>query len=258
MTTDAARELEEALAGLHLGRPLRHYPLALTTEALALAWARREAAPEGALVVADQEVSPRGRRGPAWTVFPGQGLYASLVLRPGLPPQGEGLLHLLASLAVAEGLERAAGVRCTLKWPDDVTIGGAKVAGIKAEAQLGPGRIDSAVVTFRVNVAVPLEALSRVEGAATSLFAATGSAPSRWEVMAHILAALHERYEHDVVELLAAYSERCSTLGSPVRALLLPRGEVSGTAEAVDAAGALVVAGHGPVTIARLKRLEPA
>lgn len=252
------RELEEALAGVPFGHPLRHYELALTTEALALAWARREGAPEGALVVADQELSPRGRRGPVWAVFPGQGLYASVVLRPGLPPQGEGLLHLLGSLAAAEGLERAAGVETAVKWPDDVTIAGAKVAGVKAEAQLGPGRIDSAVITFRINVSVPPEALSQVEGKATSLLAAAGAAPSRWEVLAHILAALHERYEHDVPALLAAYGERCSTLGRPVRALLLPRGEVSGMATAVDASGALLIAGRGPIAIAALKRLEPA
>jgi BirA family biotin operon repressor/biotin-[acetyl-CoA-carboxylase] ligase len=250
--------LVDALAGLGFGHPLRHYPLALTTEALALAWARQEGAPEGALVVADQELSPRGRRGPAWSVFPGQGLYASVVLRPGLPPQGEGLLHLLASLAAAEGLERAAGVATAVKWPDDVTIGGAKVAGVKAEAQLAPGRIDSAVVTFRVNVAVPSESLAEVEGAATSLLVAVGAAPDRWEVLAHILTALQERYDNDVGSLLAAYSARCSTLGRSVRALLLPRGEVTGTAEGVDASGALLIAGRGPVSIATLKRLESA
>ncbi|MFN2388973.1 MAG: biotin--[acetyl-CoA-carboxylase] ligase [Actinomycetota bacterium] len=249
-----------ALTTAVLGRPLRHYPIAVTTEALALAWARREDAPEGATVVADQEISPRQRKGPPWVGFSTRGLYLSVVLRPGLPPEGEGLLWLLASLGAAEGLEAVVGAPVSLKWPDDVLAGGGKIAGVKVDAQLGPGQIQTAIVTFRINVNVERPDLpADLGGRATSVAIETGAPVTREAVLDAVLGAFERRYDDDVPALLDGYRARCESLGRSVRALLLPRGEVTGTAVDVDAFGALLVDGGGAptaVAVDVLKKLE--
>lgn len=245
---------------MSFGEPLRSYPIALTTESLALAWARTEDAPEGAVVVADQELSPRQRKGPPWVPFPSKGLYLSVVLRPALPPEGEGLLWLLASLGVAEGLEAVTGLVVTLKWPDDVLIGERKIAGVKVDAQLGPGQIDSAIVTVRANLDVSVTDLPpSLAGVATSVLIEGAPIPSREEFRDGILAGIERCYDLEVSTLLDLYRQRCETIGREVRARILPRGEVRGKALDIDEFGSLVIEvpeGAAAVPIGVLKKLE--
>ena len=259
---DVASSLESSLATDVLGHPLRFYPIALTTESLALGWARTEDAPEGATVVADQELSPRQRKGPPWVAFAGRGLYFSTVLRPGLPPEGEGLLWLLAALGAAEGLAAATGLDVRIKWPDDLLVGARKIGGVKMKAQLGPQEIASAVLTFRLNLDVTEAELPEdLRADATSVSLETGRAAGRAAILGAILSGLERRYDDDVPSMLEGYRARCETLGRAVRALLVPRGEVIGTARDVDSFGSLVVeAGSRRRTVPPdvLKKLEPA
>lgn len=245
-----------------LGRPLRHFPIALTTESLALAWARRDDAPEGAVVLADRELSPRQRKGPPWTSFPSKGLYFSLVLRPGIPPEGEGLLWLLTSLGAADGVVRAAGIDVDLKWPDDLLVAGRKIGGVKVEAHLEPGAIAIAVLTCRLNLNVaPDDLPADLAEGATSTLIETGEDLPRERVLDGVLGALEDLYDKEVPALQRAYADRCITLGRRIRAELLPRGEIVGTARRIDNFGALRVDtpdGDVPVTVDSLKRLTPA
>jgi len=85
----------------------------------------------------------RGRRGPSvrgagpagrvWYSEKGTGLYVSIVLRPGIPPETLPTLTLALGLAVREAILRSTGVVCALKWPNDVLAGGRKCAGILAQ-----------------------------------------------------------------------------------------------------------------------------
>ena len=62
------------------------------------------------------------------------------------------MLSLAAGVAVAEALERVTGVAPRLKWPNDVLVGGRKLAGILLESRAGPAR-RSCVLGVGVNVA---------------------------------------------------------------------------------------------------------
>lgn len=260
-TKDPAAALEGKLSTELLGKPLRYYPFAVSTESLALAWARQENAPEGATIVANQELSPRQRKGPPWVVFPSQGLYFATVLRPGLPPEGEGLLWLMASVGAAEGLQAATGLDVKVKWPDDLLVGGRKIGGFKIEAQLGPGEISSAVVTGRFNLNVESDAFPEdIRQSATSLLIETGSQAETGKMLDAILKGIERRYDDEVADLIKGYSARCETIGRKVRATLMPKGEVAGVATGIDPFGALLVDVGGktvPVTIDTLRKLEP-
>jgi BirA family transcriptional regulator, biotin operon repressor / biotin---[acetyl-CoA-carboxylase] ligase len=106
-------------------------------------------APHGALVTAAAQTAGRGRQGRAWTTPPGAALAMSVVLRE--PPA---LLPLVAAVAVAEACGPDAGAQ--IKWPNDVLVGGRKVAGILAEGRPHEGW---AVLGIGVNVAVRPEDL---------------------------------------------------------------------------------------------------
>ncbi len=116
------------------------------------AWARA-ADPAVQGVVAHRQTAGRGRRGRAWTSPPGAGLFLSWIARPGFPASDGGALPLLAAVAVAE-VVTACGAKPWLKWPNDVWIGGAKLAGVLTEARTdGDGW--SAVVGIGLNLRTP-------------------------------------------------------------------------------------------------------
>jgi BirA family biotin operon repressor/biotin-[acetyl-CoA-carboxylase] ligase len=93
----------------------------------------RSGAGEGLVLVAEAQTSGRGRMGRRWISPPRRALTFSVLLRPAVPAGRLGWAPLLAGVAVASALQRTAGVDARLKWPNDVLVDGAKIAGILAE-----------------------------------------------------------------------------------------------------------------------------
>jgi BirA family transcriptional regulator, biotin operon repressor / biotin---[acetyl-CoA-carboxylase] ligase len=93
----------------------------------------RSGAGEGLVLVAEAQTSGRGRMGRRWISPPRRSLTFSVLLRPAVPAGLLGWLPLLAGVAVASALQQTAGVDARLKWPNDVLVDGAKIAGILAE-----------------------------------------------------------------------------------------------------------------------------
>lgn len=202
-------------------RPVRSYPALLSTEAVAMAWAR-QGAPHGAVVVADYQASARGRGGLPWQVAPGRGLGFTMVLRPDdLPPEREGWPYVAGSLAVAEV---AGGPDASVQWPDTVLAAGIQQgASLGVHVELGALRTDWLTITVLVRQA----------------------APPRAALLSLLVAGLDDRLSVPADTVLAAYRERCTTLGQTVRARLIPMGpggpELTGEAVDVLADGALVL-----------------
>jgi BirA family biotin operon repressor/biotin-[acetyl-CoA-carboxylase] ligase len=121
-----------------------------------------QGAPSGTVVLADTQTSGRGRLGRAWQSRPGN-LQASFVLRPDCALRSAGQLSLLAGVALAEALIEHGpdGLDLRLKWPNDVLISGAKVAGILLEsAGDRSGRLDHVVLGIGLNIVWSPTALS--------------------------------------------------------------------------------------------------
>ncbi len=197
-------------------------------------------APEGTIVVANAQSAGRGRRGRTWASPPGAGLYVSILLRP---TRGASLLTIAAGVAVAEGIQAATGLDVDLKWPNDVFIGGRKVAGILAEASSTAAGID-AIVGCGINV-LPAAYPPDVALRATSLERELGRAVDRGLLLAECLVSLTARYADlqcgRLTDLTDAWRLRAAaTLGRRVRGgaggLVF-----EGVAEDLDESGALVV-----------------
>jgi BirA family biotin operon repressor/biotin-[acetyl-CoA-carboxylase] ligase len=110
----------------------------------------REGAPDGTVVLASRQDSGRGRLGRSWS-SPEGGVYLSVVLRPQLLPADASQLALVIGLGAAEGLERF-GVRALLKWPNDLQLGGRKLAGVLLEMSAEADRVDWVVAGIGLNV----------------------------------------------------------------------------------------------------------
>lgn len=211
-----------------------------------LAALARAGAPEGTVVVADYQVSGRGRHDRAWNTPPGSAIAVSLLLRPSAVPTHRWTwLPLLTGVAVVAAVAEATGVRAGLKWPNDVLVGGRKVAGILAEVVPDAhGARRALVVGIGLNVSVPAVQLPPT---ATSLDAVGAPDVDRLTVLAALLAAVEREYVAwlavggDPASIAAAYRPLCTTLGTHVRVALPDGTSLEGEAVDVDAAGRLVI-----------------
>ena len=217
------------------------------------------AAPEGQVLVAEEQTAGRGRLGRGWVSAPGESLTFSVLLRPGgVPPERRGWLPLLAGVAVASAVRTvtggadsagpgSGGIAAVLKWPNDVLVGDRKLVGILAE-QSPDGQ--AVVVGMGINVSTPAEDLpvSPTGLPGTSLLA-EGAEVSREALLAEVLHQFGHWYaafrsDPDPVRagLLDAYRTLCVTLGQRVR-VELPAGRFAvGTATDIDSDGRLLVA----------------
>ncbi|MEU7132017.1 biotin--[acetyl-CoA-carboxylase] ligase [Streptomyces sp. NPDC046261] len=224
---------------------------------------------EGAVLVAEEQSAGRGRLDRTWSAPPRSGLFFSVLLTPGpgVPAARWGWLPLLAGVATAAAVSRAAGVDTALKWPNDllVTVGGEerKAGGILAE-RTG----DSVVVGIGLNVTLRADELP-VPGAG-SLALAGATVLDRDPLLRAVLRSLEEWYgewrgaggDPALCRLQEAYATGCATLGRSVRAELPGGRELVGEAVAVDGDGRLVLATaegvQEPVGAGDIVHLRPA
>lgn len=205
-------------------------------------------AEEGTIVVAERQTAGRGRHGRVWFSPPGAGLYVSVIVRPASDESNDenpaALLTLASGVAIAEAVRAVTGLPAEIKWPNDVLIGGRKLAGILAEAAVQAGTLQFVVVGFGVNLrpaAYPPELAPRV----TSIEAETSRPADRAVLVAEILAAMGERCadlragRFDAI--LSAWRRLAPSVPGARVEWDSPAGVVRGRAEDIDRHGALLV-----------------
>jgi BirA family biotin operon repressor/biotin-[acetyl-CoA-carboxylase] ligase len=165
------------------GRPYTYVARCPSTQRLL------DSAPEGAVAVTDEQTEGRGRLGRSWHAPAGSSLLFSIVLTPAVPTERLPELSLVAGAAVAEAIAGETGLAPTIKHPNDVLIGGRKVAGVLAEA--AEGRV---VLGIGINVSQAEDELPPGVDA-TSLHLEGAKDVNRSALLARLLASLEARYD---------------------------------------------------------------
>ncbi len=165
---------------------------------------------EGLVLVADHQTAGRGRRGAEWFSPKGEGLAFSILLRPEVAKAFWSRLALTAGLAVAEAVEELVPL-AEIKWPNDVLVGGKKLAGILVEAGA-----DFVIIGIGINVNTEEfpEELN-----ATSLRIESGREVALEEILLAVvkrIATMAPRIVNDFEEILAGVRERCALTGKQV------------------------------------------
>ena len=216
-----------------------------STQSVAFALAERGAA-DRTVVVADQQLAGRGRRGRTWRAPAGTSLLASIVVRPRLPQSLLSTLSLTTAVAVAEALRRVTKVDARLKWPNDVLVAGKKVAGILLESRMSGGSSVVTIIGVGINLGQREFPPDLAEGA-TSIALETGQAPSRESVLAALLEefdAWRARLEGEGFgPVREAWRRLSDTLGR-----LVTVDTVTGLAADLDTDGALLIDVAGTLT----------
>ncbi|NTW76965.1 MAG: biotin--[acetyl-CoA-carboxylase] ligase [Syntrophaceae bacterium] len=152
-------------------------------------------AAEGILVIAEEQAHGRGRLDRSWFSPGGENIYVSFILRPSLPPSTASRMVLLTAVAAAEALMETTGLRATLKWPNDILVGGRKIAGILLEMSVEMDAIDYMIVGLGINVNSSAERFPRnSRKKITSVLMETGNRSSRVHLLVRFLELFEERY----------------------------------------------------------------
>lgn len=209
-----------------------------------LARRAREGAPEGAVALADFQSAGRGRLDRAWQSPPRASLLCSVLLRPELDVDQLHLVVAAVALAARAALVRLSGVRPHLKWPNDLVVGGNKVAGLLAEVIATPSTV-AVVVGLGINLTY--EGPQGV--AATSVLRESGVTITPRALLDHVLEELESRHaqlesREGQAILRGEYERALSTIGKKVQVETLGE-SISGEATGVDDTGRLLVVVEG-------------
>lgn len=197
---------------------------------------------EGAVLVSMEQTAGRGRLDRTWASPQGSSIAMSVLLRPRPAFPQWGWLSILAGMAVSSALAELAPNPddVTLKWPNDVLIGGRKVCGILSERIERPGGA-VAVVGMGINVSLTADELP--VPTATSL-ALEGFPLDQSAIVAGVLNHFARWYEAWTARgnLRAEYVERCASIGADLAVRLDGEPPVHGIGRGVDQYGRLEVA----------------
>src|SRR5689334_14982368 len=226
---------------------------------------------EGLVLVAEEQTAGRGRMGRRWISPPRRALTFSVLVRPAVPAGLLGWVPLLAGVAVASALEYTAGVDARLKWPNDVLVDGAKIAGILAERWGNAVVVGTGINVLQQRGELPVPTATSLlvaQGAPPGVAHPAGAGPAagaaqvrgaesadgadvRERLLADVLDELARWYrawldqprpgDADGCGLREEYLRRSGTVGAAVTVMLPGGQDLTGTAAGIDAAGRLEI-----------------
>jgi len=236
--------LSRLAAGRVIGRDIRVFQQTSSTNDVVEKLAR-DGVKEGVVVFAESQTSGRGRLGRKWLSPAGRGLWFSCLLRPELRPQEATQLTVASAIALHRAVHQATGLTAEIKWPNDLLLGGRKVAGILTEMNAELDRINYIVLGIGIDVNQnQAEFPPELRRTATSLKAQLGRPISRAELAVAVLGQMDAVYGRvkagDFSRLANEWEAHCTTLGAEVTILAGVR-EIHGRAESLGEDGALLV-----------------
>lgn len=147
----AVQQLETALAKHRFGHTIYYYKDISSTQTVARELAEQGAA-EGVTVLAEQQLSGKGRMGRSWHSPYGKGIWMSIVLRPLTPIQFAPQLTLITAVALTKALRQVTGIEVGIKWPNDVLYRGKKLCGILLESVAEEQRLKYVIAGIGISV----------------------------------------------------------------------------------------------------------
>jgi BirA family biotin operon repressor/biotin-[acetyl-CoA-carboxylase] ligase len=194
---------------------------------------------EGTVVVAENQTAGRGRQGRDWVSRQGN-LYLSVVFRPS--PHTLPFLTILSAVATVRAIRKTTGLEPRIKWPNDIQLGGRKVAGILVESTVQGDTVTYAIAGIGINVNLETDKVGDIAGFATALNAAADRPVAREAVLRQLLQEMDSLYLQTAQggSPLAEWRGLLETLGQRVRAYWGNETHI-GQAEDVDGLGNLLL-----------------
>jgi len=186
------------------------------------------------VVLAEEQISGRGRIGRHWHSDPGLGIWMTVAIARSRPIEEQFTYTFIASLAVAVAIEEITGLRAKLKWPNDVLLGGKKCCGILLESL-------PAVTLIGIGLNVNHTTFpDEIQNSATSLRLESGRKWSRVAIVTRCVQQVFDLTHMTFDMIIDRWKRRAGFLGSTV---VVQLGEETFEGKAVDVAsdGGLII-----------------
>ena len=202
----------------------------------------------GAIVIASKQTGGKGRSGRKW-ISPKGGIWFSIILYPKFDITVTTLFPIAAALALSIALEKTFKIYPELKWPNDLTINGKKVAGILVDASMESNRIESMVLGVGINFDVDVKHIEKTLKGSPNFYGVASLSEHKKKVkpiqlIQTFLIELEKIYDllnaKKTKKIIKEWTKRSSTIGKKVE-LNTREGKITGKATMIDEDGALVL-----------------
>lgn len=203
---------------------------------------------DGTIIIAAKQTGGKGRLGRKW-ISPKGGIWFSIILHPKFDISITTLFPIASSLALSYAIEKTFKIKPELKWPNDVTIKGKKVAGMLVDVSLESNKIESLVLGVGINFDVDVKQIEKNLKDTPNFYGVASLGEQKMKIKPKILVQtflleLEKIYEllnrKQTKSIISNWSKRSSTIGKKVE-LNTIEGKIKGDAVKIDDDGALIV-----------------
>ncbi|MFZ9005469.1 MAG: biotin--[acetyl-CoA-carboxylase] ligase [Nitrosopumilaceae archaeon] len=242
-------EITQGLETKKIGKRAYYFDSTSSTQDQALKMAS-DIKNDGAVVVAQKQTGGKGRDGRKW-ISPKGGIWLSVILRPEFDISVATLFPIASSLALAYTMEKCFNIKPELKWPNDVTLKGKKVAGILVDASLESNKIENIVLGVGINFDIEIKQIEKELKGTPNYYGIETLKKFKKDVtpvlfVQTFLVELEKIFEllnsEQIKKITKEWTKRSSTIGKKVE-LATREGKISGKALRIDNDGALVIEG---------------
>lgn len=234
-----------------IGRQAYYFDTIDSTQNQALKMAEDEAN-NGSVIVASKQTGGRGRSGRKW-VSPKGGIWISIILQPKFDISITTLFPIASALALSIAIEKIFSISPELKWPNDLTIKGKKVAGMLVDVALESNKIENLVLGVGINFKVNVKEIEKTLKGTPNFYGVASLTEQKNEIkpiklVQTFLVELEKIYKlletKQTKKIISEWTSRSSTIGKNVE-LNTADAKIKGKAIRIDEDGALVVSENG-------------
>ena len=202
----------------------------------------------GAVIIAAAQTGGKGRTGRKW-ISPKGGIWFSIILHPKFDISITTLFPIASSLALSKAIENTFEITPELKWPNDLTIKGKKIAGILVDAAFESNKIESLVLGVGINFNVDIKAIKKTLKDTPNFYGVSSLSEQNKKVkpiqlVQNFFVELEKIYEllnkKQTKKIILDWTKRSSTLGKNVE-INTTDGKIKGKATKIDEDGALII-----------------
>jgi len=247
-------EITSGLKTKIIGKQAYYFDSIDSTQKQALKMAD-DPANNGTIIIAAKQTGGKGRSGRKW-VSPKGGIWLSIILQPKFDISITTLFPIASALALSNALEKTLKIFPELKWPNDLTIKGKKVAGMLVDVSLESNRIENLVLGVGINFDVDIKQLEKTLNGTSNFYGVASLSEQKKKVkpihlVQTFLVELEKIYEllntKQTKKIISEWTKRSSTIGKNVQ-LDTRGGKIKGKAIKIDDDGALVISNKDKIS----------
>ena len=238
-------EIKEDLNTEFLGNRIYYFNTIDTTQNFAMSIASKKNE-DGSVVISKKQTGGKGRMNRKWK-SPIGGIWMSIIIHPKFDVRYATLVPIATSLAICIAIEKTLKINTKLKWPNDVTVKGEKVAGVLINASMISNQIENMVLGIGINFKInPNELKNSIKktpnfyGVATLVKKNQSMSPLVKQFLYELENVLQLINSGQIKKIINGWTKRSSTIGRNV-SIITNEGRISGKAIRIDNEGGLII-----------------